>query len=96
VHITVLPFGSVATGYVAYAFDESGVIRDNESRGKPKFTILQRAKPDLPSLATVQWQDEDNQYVVDSLTLTDLPALRRVASRSPAPGRAARVVRPPG
>jgi hypothetical protein len=76
--------GSVATGYVAYAFDESSVIRDNEGRGKPKLAILQRANSDLPALVTVQWQDEDNQYVVDSLTLADLQALQRVSQNTTA------------
>ena len=76
--------GTAANGYVAYAFDESNIIRDNEGRGKPRFTILQRANSDLPALVTVQWQDEDNQYVVDSLTLADLPALQRVSQNTTA------------
>ncbi|MGD0002461.1 MAG: phage tail protein, partial [Bryobacteraceae bacterium] len=76
--------GTAGNGYVAYAFDESNIIRDNEGRGKPKFNIVQRANPDLPALVTVNWQDEDNQYVVDSLTLADLPALQRVSQNTTA------------
>ena len=76
--------GTAGNGYVAYAFDESNIIRDNEGRGKPKFNIVQRSNPDLPALVTVNWQDEDNQYVVDSLTLADLPALQRVSQNTTA------------
>jgi hypothetical protein len=76
--------GTAGNGYVAYAFDEASILRDNEGRGKPKFTIMQRANPDLPALVTVNWQDEDNQYVVDSLTMADLPALQRVSQNTTA------------
>jgi hypothetical protein len=76
--------GTAGNGYVAYAFDESNIIRDNEGRGKPKFNIVQRANSDLPALVTVNWQDEDNQYVVDSLTVADLPALQRVSQNTTA------------
>jgi hypothetical protein len=76
--------GGAGNGYVAYAFDESDVIRDNEGKGKPKFAITQRPNTDLPALSSVQWQDEDNQYVVDSLTVADLPALARVSQNTTA------------
>ncbi len=76
--------GGAGTGYAAYSFNESDIIRDDEGRGKPKFTITQRPNPDLPALASVNWQDEDNTYVVDSLTLADLPALQRVSQNTTA------------
>ena len=76
--------GGTQYGYAAYLFNESNVIRDNEGKGKPKFNIDQRPNPDLPALVAVNWQDEDNTFVVDSLTVDDLPSLQRVSQNTTA------------
>lgn len=65
--------GSITTlpGYVAYHFDESNILRVGDRSTPSTFKIEQRKIRDTPNRLTISFQDEDNNYVTDSVTIVD-------------------------
>lgn len=70
--------GSAGTGHVAYSFEESNVARigqgDNE---RPDLEFEQNATVMTPNEIYIQFQDEDNQFVLDSIGEIDAEAVAR-------------------
>ena len=70
--------GTAGTGHVAFAFDESSVARigsgDNE---RPDLECEQNATIVTPNQIYINFQDEDNQFVQDSLGEVDANAVTR-------------------
>lgn len=73
--------GTTANGYVAYSFDDSSVLKSSD--GKPDVNQAGRQITDSPNVITVQFQDEGNQWVQDSLSIADTDALFRVGQETP-------------
>lgn len=66
------------TGYVAYHFRASDILRSGPDRNSPStFTIEQRTIADCPDKISVSFQDENYQYTQDSLTIVDPQRLAR-------------------
>lgn len=66
--------GSAANGYVAYRFDESNIIRRS---GRSTLNVAQRSNSDTPNRISITYQDSDNDYAQDSLTVVETDALTR-------------------
>lgn len=64
---SVLANGTSANGYAAYKFDQTNIIEDS-------FEIDQVSMQELPNFVQIQFQDEDNQYQVDTILQYDLAA----------------------
>jgi len=70
--------GSPASGYVAYAFNESNILRKDDGINSPStFTIEQRGIYDTPNEVSITFQDEDFSYGQDSLTIDDTQHISR-------------------
>jgi hypothetical protein len=66
--------GSPASGYLAYAFDESTIDQDS-------FEITAEPLNNTPNEFSIPFQDEDNQWQSDSLKQTDTDALASSGNR---------------
>jgi len=66
--------GTAANGYVAYRFDESNIIRRG---GRSTMRVSQRANSDSPNRISVTYQDRQNNFAQDSLTVVETDALTR-------------------
>ena len=70
--------GTTGTGYVAYAFDEYSVARTGSlDSERPDLECEQGATVQTPNQIFIQFQDEDNQFVVDSIGEVDPNAVTR-------------------
>lgn len=70
--------GAAATGYVAYAFNESNILRKSDKVNAPStFAIEQRGIYDTPNEVSISFQDEEFQYSNDSLTIDDTQHISR-------------------
>jgi hypothetical protein len=69
--------GASATGYSAYDFDESSILLN--ASGVSTLKITQRTVVDSPNSITTNFQDQDNQFVVDSMTELDPVDVTRAA-----------------
>lgn len=68
--------GVAANGYVAYDFNESNILRRG---GKSTLRIVPPGE--LPTRATVQFQDWHNNFSIDSETVIDVDSLVREGGR---------------
>jgi hypothetical protein len=68
--------GSAANGYVAYDFNEGNIARRTD--GKTSLSITQRALNDAPNRVTFNFQDRDNRFIPDSMTVIDAEDVARV------------------
>jgi len=62
-----------ANGYVAWSFSEADVIR--KSDGTPDLDEISNATVQTPNQIVIPFQDSDNQWQTDSLTLNDPEAI---------------------
>jgi hypothetical protein len=69
-----LPDGTAANGYPAYRFNESNIVRRG---GRGTLRVLQRTNSDSPNRVSVTYQDIDNRFAQDSLTVVETDALVR-------------------
>lgn len=69
--------GSAASGFVAYAFDESNIAKKSDGK-TPSLVITQRGLNEAPNRVTISYQDRDNRYVPDSLTIIDAEDVARL------------------
>ena len=60
---------AVNGGYVAYKFDLSTILRKND--GAPAIRVWQPGISDCPNRMSVNFQDSDNGWAPDSLTIVD-------------------------
>ena len=67
--------GSTGSGYPAYLFNETNILRTSE--GELDLEFEQNATVTTPNQIFIQFQDEDNQYVDDSLGEFDVNAVNR-------------------
>jgi hypothetical protein len=61
--------GQFSSGYSAYDFDEGSILENSD--GSSSLSISQRTILDSPNRISVNFQDQDNQYVTDSMTEVD-------------------------
>jgi hypothetical protein len=73
--------GSSKSGYVAYKFDGSNILRD--SSGKSTFKISRLQTSAMPNRVSFAFQDRNNQWVQDSLNEADSQAIARVTFETP-------------
>ena len=66
--------GTPANGYVAYHFTPSNIVRRD---GRAQITITQRANQDAPNKLSLTFQDEENGWALDSVTVIDTEAVER-------------------
>ena len=76
---SVTAANTVANGYVAYSFDETNIARIENRDGTMRLDIEGENNTTVmtPNEIYIGFQDEDNQYVVDSLSEIDAPATVR-------------------
>lgn len=72
---SVLADGTVSNGHVAYLFSESSIATTRD--GELDLEFEQNATVTTPNQIFIQFQDEDNQYVDDSLGEFDVNAVAR-------------------
>jgi hypothetical protein len=60
--------GTAANGKVAYKFDESNIILEG---GQSTLRVSQRPIQDTPNHVSLTFQDQENNYASDSLTVID-------------------------
>ena len=67
------------SGYVAWMFDESSIYRPQTASGDapPRLRVYSTPNLQRPNEVTFPFQDQDNSYVQDSLTLDDEEAINR-------------------
>jgi hypothetical protein len=68
--------GVVGTGFIAYLFDENSIVRATEN-GKPAISMKMLPSASTPNRIIFQFQDSENNYVVDSLNIVDTDAVQR-------------------
>ena len=68
-----------SSGYVAWMFDESSIYRPSTAAGDapPRLRVYSIPNLQRPNEVTFPFQDMDNSYVQDSLTLDDEEAINR-------------------
>ena len=75
---TIKADNSNTNGYVAYHFNESNIVRTGSGdTTRPDLEFEQAATITTPNQIYIQFQDEDNQYVMDSVGEIDQPATLR-------------------
>lgn len=62
--------GGDTTGYVAYKFDHTNILKD-EASGKSSLSVYQRINQDCPNKVTIQLQNRENSYSQDTITILD-------------------------
>jgi hypothetical protein len=67
--------GTSGTGYAAYAFDVSSILRQDK---KAQINLVPRPNSDLQNAFSIAFQDSENQYVVDNYQVTDSAAVQRM------------------
>ncbi len=72
------PSGSAANGYAAYRFSEANIVRRG---GQSTLRVVQRANTESPNRISVTYQDAQNGYAQDSLTVVETDALVRNSSQ---------------
>jgi len=77
---STLTNGTAGSGYLAYWFDESNIVKNRD--GSSTFKILSRALTDTPNAVSVQFQNYENQLNTDSLQIVDTEDLARVNSQA--------------
>jgi hypothetical protein len=65
-----------SVGYVAYSFDQSNILKDDS--GKLQISVHQLTNNDSPNKSTVMFQDRENGYSQDSLTVVDTEDVARL------------------
>lgn len=65
-------------GYVAYKFDATTIARKGGKEGQPDVTVSQRTIPDCINSVSIGFQDSENSYVPDSLTVNDPEKITRI------------------
>ncbi|GAC1674243.1 MAG: hypothetical protein NVS9B2_23530 [Steroidobacteraceae bacterium] len=68
--------GGGGTGYVAYHFDESNITRSNAD-DPPFLRMYTDASSQTPNRITFSFQDEDNSFAHDSISVVDPDAIAR-------------------
>ncbi len=70
--------GTSGNGYVAYFFDERTIALKEGSKTETTFKILTRTLADSPNSVGVTFQDAENQYNQDSVTVVDTEDTARI------------------
>lgn len=70
---------TVSSGYAAYSFDESNIAK--KSDGSSTFRVLPQSISDSPNSTSASFQDFENKYTIDSLTLDDTEDQIRIATQ---------------
>jgi hypothetical protein len=65
-----------SSGYAAYSFDQSNILKDDS--GKLQISVHQLTNNDSPNKSTVTFQDRENGYSQDSLTIVDTEDVARL------------------
>lgn len=74
-HTSTWQGGGTSVGYVAYAFDDSNIISARSMSDKAAST---------PCLFTAAIQDEDNDYIQDTVTVADNECFNRIQMKNTA------------
>jgi hypothetical protein len=67
--------GTAGSGYAAYLFDVSSILRQDK---KAQVTLVPRANSDLQNSYSIAFQDSENAYVTDTYQVTDSVAVQRM------------------
>ena len=70
-----LPDTTAANGYVAYAFDETNIVRKS---GKTTLQITRRQIEEQANSTTITFQNAENKWNSDSATISDTEDISRV------------------
>ncbi|WP_321471162.1 phage tail protein [uncultured Paludibaculum sp.] len=74
---SVLLDGSEGIGHLAYDFNESNVAKKSDKK-TPSLSVTQRPVSESANRVTVNYQDRDNRYISESLTIIDAEDVARV------------------
>ena len=69
--------GTYHQGYVAYSFDYSNILKDPDT-GKLQISVHQLTNNDSPNKSTTVFQNRENGYSQDSLTVVDTEDVSRL------------------
>lgn len=75
-YASYLADGSATTGHVAYSFDETNIRKDDSGRSTLRF--YQKTNRESPNKLTIQFQNRENQYSLDSLTIVETEDTSRI------------------
>lgn len=73
---SVTAAGFLASGFAAYRIDESSIARVREN-GPSTLRIYKRPSADSPNRVTIGFQDRDNSYAQDSISMVDADDVAR-------------------
>lgn len=68
--------GTPNTGYSAYSFDGSSIVKD--SSGRSSLSVVQKSLQETPNKTSLQFLNRENSYGQDSVTVIDVEDVRRV------------------
>lgn len=69
--------GAPANGYVAYRFDETNIALKSDMK-TPTLSVPQKGVQDAPNRVSFPFQDRDNRYASDTLTIVDAEDVARI------------------
>lgn len=73
---SIMPDGTATNGYSAYHFNDSNILKNSDKSSS--LELEQANNTDTPNRISVSFQDRDNGYTEDSLTVSETEDITRI------------------